>query len=71
MSRASPGLSPSDRGPFRTPMGVEVSAVEVVVDAELILIDLATPIVPAPDRHVTGAAPIPQPSPATFAVSAK
>ena len=71
MSRASPGLSPSDRCPLRTPMGVDVSAVEVVVDAELILIDLATPIVPAPDRLVTGAAPIPQPSPATFAVSAK
>ena len=53
MSRASPGLSPSDRCPLRTPMGVDVSAVEVVVDAELILIDLATPIVPAPDRLAT------------------
>ena len=71
MSRASPGLSASDRCPLRTPMGVDVSAVEVVVDAELILVDLVTPIVPAPDRLVTGAVPIPQLSPATFAVSEK
>ena len=52
-------------------MGVDVSAIEIVVDEELILVDLAIPIVPAPDCLVTGAVYIPQLSPAIFAVSAK